>query len=138
MAKCVFCEILSGRVPGSIVWQDDDVAVLVDLRQPHDGHILIVPKLHVETIYDLDDQTGAVLMRTVTRMARALRQAYGPEGLNMWQSNGEAGGQEVPHVHIHLMPREKGDRLLKVYPSIPRTPSRDILEAIAEKIRHAL
>src|SRR5690606_12504347 len=97
MAACVFCQILAGHAPASVVWEDAHVVALMGLRQAVRGHVLVIPRLHAETLYDLDEDAAAHLMRVAHRIALALRGTLDRDGLNLWQSNGEAGGQEVPH-----------------------------------------
>lgn len=134
---CVFCDIVAGRMSASIVHQDQSTIVLVDLRQPTAGHLLVIPKLHVEMIYDLPSDTAASLMRMVVLTAQAMREALQPAGLSMWQSNGLAAGQEVPHVHIHLLTRASDDGLLRIYPAKPPRPERKVLDQLALLIKAA-
>ena len=65
--------------------------------------MLVIPRQHAETLYDLDADSAAQVMRVAQRIALALRDTLAPDGLNLWQSNGEAGGQEVPHFHLHIL-----------------------------------
>jgi histidine triad (HIT) family protein len=132
---CVFCEIIASRVGASVAHEDDATLVFADLRQPSAGHLLVVPKRHVEQVYDLDPETAARLMQMVVLTARAMRQALQPEGLSIWQSNGGAAGQEVPHVHVHLLARSAGDGLLRVYPERPPYPDRNALDQLAAAIK---
>lgn len=76
----------------------------------------MIPRLHIETVFDLDETTGEAVMRAAVRLARAIRAAFAPEGLSLWQSNGPAAFQEVPHFHLHVLPRWEGDGLLRIYP----------------------
>lgn len=132
---CVFCDIMAGRETASIVYEDEATVVLVDLRQPSAGHLLVIPRPHVETIYDLPPETAASLMRVVVLTARAMRETLRPAGLSMWQSNGLAAGQEVPHVHIHLLTRAPDDGLLRIYPAKPPRPERAALDQLALRIK---
>ncbi|BAV99572.1 HIT domain-containing protein [Lysobacter enzymogenes] len=132
---CVFCRMLAGAAPASFVHRDQHVAAFVDLRQAVDGHVLIVPNRHVETLYELDEDTAGRLMALAVRVARALAADGAPPGLNLWQSNGHAGGQEVPHVHLHVQPRRVGDGLMRVYPNgVPAPSPRETLDALAARI----
>ncbi|MET4729210.1 histidine triad (HIT) family protein [Lysobacter enzymogenes] len=132
---CVFCRMLAGAAPASFVHRDEHVAAFVDLRQAVDGHVLIVPNRHVETLYELDEDTAGRLMALAVRVARALAVDGAPPGLNLWQSNGHAGGQEVPHVHLHVQPRRVGDGLMRVYPNgVPAPSPRETLDALAARI----
>ncbi|MDR7194666.1 HIT family protein [Luteimonas terrae] len=136
---CAFCAILAGKLPASLVHQDDQVVAFMDLRQAVPGHVLVVPRQHVETLFDLDEDTAAQLMRVAVRIARATGRAFAPDGLNLWQSNREAGGQEVPHVHLHVQPRMSGDGLMRIYPAAPPAPAaRAVLDGLAMTLRAAL
>jgi histidine triad (HIT) family protein len=132
---CVFCTIISGQVESSQVYEDDATLVFTDLRQLTSGHLLVVPKRHVEMIYDLVPDDAARLMQTVVLTARAMRRTLRPEGLTVWQSNGEAAHQEVPHVHIHLLVRQPDDGLLRVYPTSPSYPDRAALDRLAATVK---
>jgi histidine triad (HIT) family protein len=112
---CVFCDWAISGSP-SLVYSDENTFVGVDPRQPHQGHVLVMPQRHVPTVYDLDDATAAALMQTTVRVANAVRAALAPDGLSLWQSNGRGAFQEVDHVHMHVMPRWSGDELLRIYP----------------------
>ncbi len=131
---CVFCRLTSTDA-GSVVFEDDDTYAAVDPRQPHDGHVLVIPRRHVPTVYDLDEATGAAIMRTTVRVARAVRAALAPEGLSLWQSNGPAAFQEIPHLHVHVMPRWTGDGLLRIYPRRLDEVDRDARATLAGRIR---
>ena len=138
---CFICRIVAGEAPASIVLDEENTLAFVDIRQPNEGHILVVPRVHIETIDLLERPIASDLAWSTVRMARAVRRAYRPPGMNVWESNGEAGGQEVPHVHFHVLPRHHGDGLLRVYPDAhPRTfgPADPTLEAIAERVRRAM
>lgn len=137
---CAFCAILAGTLPASLVHEDDRVIAFMDLRQAVPGHVLVVPRRHVDTLFDLDEDTAAHLMRIAVRIARAAEAVFAPDGLNLWQSNRAAGGQEVPHVHLHVQPRMSGDGLLRIYPE-PKPPAptgRDALDVWAGHLRKAL
>ena len=135
MYACAFCGIVAGSVEASIVYEDDATLAFMDLRQPNGGHVLVIPKQHVETIYDLLPDVGARLMQTVVRTARAIRRSVQPDGLSIWQSNGEAAGQEVPHLHVHVFARQPRDGFLRVYPERPARPDRAVLDQLAAQIR---
>ena len=135
---CVFCAIVAGEAPASVVWEDALAMAFMDLRQENPGHVLVIPRTHIADILDLDDCTGAALMGGTTRVARAVDRALAPDGINVWQSTGEAAGQEVFHLHLHVMPRRFGDRLFRPYPELPPTTPRNTLEALAAEVRDRL
>lgn len=108
------------------------------MRQPSEGHTLVIPKRHIRNLYELDDDTAGHLMRTVVRVSRAVRDAFACEGMSHWISTDPAGGQEVHHLHIHIMPRRPGDGLLRKYSTPPATPPQDDRERQAVAIRAAI
>ncbi|HET6396820.1 MAG TPA: HIT family protein [Pseudoxanthomonas sp.] len=137
--RCPFCAILGGEAPASLVCEDAHAVAFMDLRQAVPGHVLVVPRRHVETIFELDGDTAAALMRMAVRVAQAAERAFAPAGLNLWQSNREAGGQEVPHLHLHVQPRRVGDGLLRVYPgAVPAPAARRDLDGLAVELRARL
>ena len=113
---CVFCRIMRGELDAAIVYKDESTMAFLDLRQSNEGHVLVVPRRHFEQIYDLDDDSACALAGTVCKVARAVRRVYSSDGLSIWQSNGPAAYQEVPHVHWHIFPRYTDDGHLVVYP----------------------
>ncbi len=136
--ECVFCRILRGDLPASRVCEDEHAAAFVDIRQFNPGHVLVVPRRHLADVRELDGPTGAALMAMIVRVTRAVGEAFPNEGLSLWHSIGEAGFQEVPHLHVHVHPRRVGDELFRLYPTSPVTPDRPGLEQIADAIRARL
>ena len=139
-SACVFCQIVSGEAPASIVHQDDECCVFMDTSPINPGHILIVPRLHATYLRDLDEELGAGMFKLALRISGALRRCgVKADGLNMYLADGEAGGQEVFHVHLHLFPRFEGDGFgLRFGPAYDRKPQRAELDQVAALIRAAL
>lgn len=136
---CLFCEIVAGRLPASVVAQSPRALAFLDLRQAVEGHVLVVPRDHVETIFDIEPALAGEVMELGVRVARALKAAFGAPGLTLWQSNGTAAGQEVPHVHLHVQPRRGADGLMRIYlDGVPAPASREALERMAVRIRTCL
>jgi histidine triad (HIT) family protein len=107
---CVFCEIVAGREPGSFAYEDERVVAFMDLAAANPGHLLVVPRAHAESLADLEDAVGAHLFLVAKRMAAALRASgLRCEAVNLFVADGEAAGQEVFHVHVHVLPRWDGD-----------------------------
>ena len=119
---CIFCDIIEGRAPAEAVFEDDDTLAFMDINPANPGHTLVIPRRHVRNVYDLDDETAAAVMRTSVRVANAVRAALQPDGMNLVQSNERAGGQEIFHFHVHIIPRWYGDGLrLARPPEVRRT-----------------
>ncbi len=140
MESCIFCEILRGGIEASVVFQDEKVTALMDIQPINPGHLLIIPNKHATHLTELDEEIGAHLFRTGMRVAKALHSSgIRCEGVNFLLADGEAAGQEVLHVHLHVYPRFKGDGFgLRFGPEYNLKPSRASLDAIAEKIKASL
>ncbi|GAB3787619.1 HIT family protein [Dyella agri] len=135
-AACPFCAIAAGEAPAAIVADDGVVLAFLDLRQAVPGHVLVAPHRHAPDLYALAPDEAAGAMGMAQRVALALRAELDPAGLNLWQSNGRAAGQEVFHFHLHVQPRRVGDGLLRVYPDgAPRSATTGELDAMAEALR---
>ncbi|WP_109125415.1 HIT family protein [Dyella sp. C11] len=136
---CPFCDIVAGRLAASVVAETERVLAFLDLRQAVPGHVLVIPKAHVEDIHAITPALAGEVMQLGVRVAHALREALHPPGINLWQSNGAAAGQEVPHFHLHVQPRRVADGLMRVYPhGVPVPSSRDALDELAARIRPCL
>ena len=110
--KCVFCAIASGALsPQVLAYRDDWTAVFPSLHQQprNQGHMLVVPTRHIAHIYDVDGDVAAGLMRTLAGAARAVKRAFVADGVTIRQNNEPHGGQDVFHVHFHVIPRFAGD-----------------------------
>jgi histidine triad (HIT) family protein len=140
MSDCVFCNIVSGDLPSSIVYRDEHCTAFMDIRPVNPGHVLIVPNRHATYLADLDEEIGAHMFRVAQRIARALRRSgIRCEGVNLFLADGEAAMQEVFHVHLHVFPRYPGDGFgLRFGPHYSERPARAELDALAEKVRAAL
>jgi len=136
MPDCVFCGIVAGKVPASVVHEDVDTIAFMDIGSVNPGHVLVASKKHVENVFALDEATGAAMGRALVRVARAIGEAFSPEGLSQYQANGKLAGQTVFHYHVHLVPRRRDDGMKIDWPA--RNPARDTLEADAAAIRKAL
>ena len=136
--QCVFCEVLAGRAPGDIVYEDELTAAFIDPRQHNPGHVLVVPRVHISDIRHLDPQTGAGLMEALIKIARAVDQAFPSQGMSLWHSVGLAAFQEVPHMHMHVHPRKLGDGMLRVYPGVPVDAEPRLRTSYAERLRQVL
>ncbi len=136
--SCIFCQIISQKEEASCVYGDKYTLAFMGLRQGNPGHVLVIPRRHVEMIYDLDDELASHVSRAVVKVAQAVRSTLKPSGLNIWQSNGEVAGQEIFHVHFHIFPRCPDDGYFNVYRDIPKPESRSNLEALAEKLRNSI
>jgi histidine triad (HIT) family protein len=132
---CVFCGIVRGSEPASIICEDEQALAFVDLRQFHPGHVLVIPRQHVHDVRELDPITGGAVMAMISRIARAVSRAFPSQGMSVWHSIGEAAFQEVPHLHFHVHPRHLDDGMLRIYPNGPATPGKNILDSYAAEVQ---
>lgn len=107
--NCIFCKILAGEIPSTAVYEDDDFKVILDVNPAARGHVIILPKNHAANIYELPDEDASKIMVVAKKIATAIEKAYHCDGVNILQNNGEAAGQTVFHLHVHVIPRFKGD-----------------------------
>lgn len=137
MAHCIFCEILAGRAEGSFVYRDEVCAAFMDIHQPNDGKVLVVPNQHVASLADLPPAVGGHMFQVAQRIAAALRRSELPcDGINFFLADGRAAGQEVFHVHLHVLPRVAGDGIaLRFGPGHARFPPRAELDHLAAEIQ---
>jgi histidine triad (HIT) family protein len=133
MSDCVFCKIMAKQIPATIVHEDAETLAFMDIGQVNPGHVLVALKAHRENIYALDDTQAAAVFRTVARVARAVRAAFSPPGMSLYQANGAPAGQTVLHFHVHVLPRHEGDGMQLTWPV--KNPPRERLEDYAAKIR---
>lgn len=107
--NCIFCKILAGEIPSTAVYEDDDFKAILDVNPAARGHVIILPKNHAANIYELPDEDASKIMMVAKKIATAIEKAYHCDGVNILQNNGEAAGQTVFHLHVHVIPRFKGD-----------------------------
>lgn len=140
MRRCVFCEILAGRSPSSVVFEDDVCCALMDIQPVNPGHVLVIPNRHAASLAELDPESGAHMFKVAQRVARALRESgLRCEGVNLFLADGEAAGQDVFHVHLHVFPRYRGDGFrFRFGPAYGNRPPRAELDVVADMIRDAL
>lgn len=137
MKDCVFCKIVSGDIPSYKVYEDDHVLAFLDLTQGTKGHTLVIPKHHVKNIYELDQSTATQVFTAVPKVAKALKDAFKPIGLNVVQNN-DKPLQSVFHFHVHLLPRYENDgmvlRTLNLQDDLEQEDYQNIQDAIKQAL----
>ena len=136
MEECIFCKIVKGEAPASIVYEDDMTLAFMDLGHVNPGHTIVAVKPHIENIYGVDDTLASAVFRTATRIAQALKTTLEPEGMTLLQANEVAGWQTVFHFHIHVLPRHQNDGAAITWPV--KHPPREELERYAVQVKAAL
>ncbi len=137
---CVFCKITRKEAPANVVYEDEQVMAFLSHRPVNEGHTLIVPKKHYENIYEIPEEEAAYLFKIAKRMAHAVRDAMGAEGIRVVQNNGEAAGQVVFHLHVHVIPMRPYNEYSHdgAFRDRTRQRSPEALESDAEKIKGKL
>lgn len=102
---CLFCSIIDGKSPAATVYEDEHVYAFLDISQVTEGHTLVVPKAHVQDIYEMPEEVASNLFSPVPKIASAIKKAYKASGINILNNNEIAAGQSVFHIHLHLLPR---------------------------------
>jgi histidine triad (HIT) family protein len=134
--ECIFCAIAEGRAPGDLVIDEPDVVAFLDTRPVFKGHVLVIPRRHVVTLPELDEPLLLAVMRAVQRCATAAVDALGAQG--SWVAQNNVVSQAVPHVHVHVVPRTKGDGLRGFFWPRTKYDSEDEARAYADRLRAAL
>lgn len=137
MTECEFCEIVRADEPARIVMRSAQVVAFFPLEPATLGHTLLIPTTHVPDIWALDEVVASSLAVATLNVARAIRAAMSPDGLNIIQSNGEAATQTVPHLHVHVVPRWFDDAIGDIWPENSHWSSQQKDEA-QQSIRDAL
>lgn len=133
----IFAKIIRGELPSARVWEDDDILAFMDVFPQSEGHVLVIDKVSTaRNILEIEPERLARLAVAVQRTARAVERALKPEGLKIMQFNGDAGGQTVFHLHVHVVPRW-ADRPLKGHGHAPMAEAAT-LNALAQRIAAAL
>jgi histidine triad (HIT) family protein len=136
--SCIFCKIIQGELPSSIVHEDEHVIAFLDINPINPGHVLIVPKQHYASLKEVPTETAMQLFKVVLDVEKAVWIADGVrcEGTNLLQNNGKSAWQDVFHVHFHVIPRYKGDNFkIKIE---AEKPSREELDTMATHIRNSI
>jgi histidine triad (HIT) family protein len=136
MKACIFCQIVAGEAHGHFVYKDQYCTAFLDIGGFNLGHTLVVPNHHVARLADLTPEAGAHVIATALRIAHALRLSDpSSEGFNLFMSDGECAGQEVAHIHLHVLPRFSGDGINVGLGRESLAPAPAALTAAAQEIR---
>ena len=109
--SCLFCKIIAGTIPASIVHSDDNAIVILDIAPFEHGHLLVIPRHHATTLPELPEADALHVMRLIRHFGAHLMKTLPCDGFNVLQNNGACASQTIPHVHFHLVPRHNGKPL---------------------------
>ena len=137
--SCIFCRIIGGEEMVSVVYEDDRAIAFLDVQPVSQGHTLVVSKEHYETLFDVPEDLLTHCMAVAKRIAPGLRRAVGAQAINVFSANGKAGGQDVPHFHMHLIPIREGEPFALQLPlEDAPVPQREELDMTAALIGRAI
>ena len=136
MEDCIFCKIANGTIGSNTVYEDEDFRAIMDIAPAALGHVIILPKAHAANVFEIDEELYGKGMKLAKKLAAAVKQATGCEGINVLQNNGTAAGQTVFHLHIHIVPRYDEDTVNVKWK--PMSPAAEELAAMCEKIRNEI
>ncbi|MEW5897325.1 MAG: HIT family protein [Nanoarchaeota archaeon] len=134
MNSCIFCKIGKGEIPCHKAYEDKTALAFLDIHPHAQGHIVIIPKKHAETVFELDEDTYKKLMLAVTKVMKLISERLKPDGFNVGWNHNTAGGQVVPHLHIHVMPRYNGDGGGSMH-SVVKNPGSKSVEEVAKLLK---
>ena len=135
--SCIFCRIIRGEIPSYKIYEDERTLAFLDINPSAPGHTLIVPKAHVTRVEDLSEEDAQALFNTLHRLVGGIQDAMEVPSSTIGINNGQESGQEVPHVHIHVIPRTRGDqgRIIQGLVQALNRPSAEEMLRITERIR---
>ncbi len=129
---CIFCRIVNGEIPSHTLYEDERFRVILDLGPAARGHALIIPKKHMDNLFEISDEVACEILSLAKRMAGRMMEKLHCAGINLLQNNGSAAGQTVNHFHIHIIPRYENDGILIDWND--GEPSGEELEAVRRQI----
>ena len=134
---CIFCKIIAGEIPTVKVWEDENVFVFLDIHPLRKWHCLIVPKIHYQDVFDIDEQVLQKIISIAKYIAKKMKKSLGATGVNLINASGKGAEQSVFHFHLHLVPRYENDWLKMNDWWETKVQNIDMteLQIIAEKIR---
>jgi histidine triad (HIT) family protein len=137
--QCTFCDLIRGSAEVSICHEDAESIAFMDVQPVNSGHVLVVPKVHYESLLDVPAELGLHLFRVTMKLAGAVRRVTKCEDMNIVVNSGAAAGQDEPHYHVHIIPRRDGDGFDIPLPfNGSQMPDRTVLDAVAARIISAL
>jgi len=129
--NCLFCGIVAGEIPSAKIYEDDKAIAILDISPTAPGHALVIPKEHTRNLSEAPIEILASLLPVVQKVANGVTQALGADGFNLIVNNGEAAGQIIHHLHLHIIPRKDGDGLMHL-------PGKSYAEGEIEKLAEAI
>jgi histidine triad (HIT) family protein len=130
---CIFCKIVAGEIPAQIVDEDEHTLAFMDIAPATRGHALVIPKVHANDLWEIDEEQFAAVARSAHRLAQKVKQRLDPDGVNLINSCRPEAWQTVFHLHVHVIPRYSGDPLK--LPWVPAAGNLTEIAAVADQLR---
>lgn len=134
--SCIFCKIVAKQAPSSILYEDATVLAFLDIRPLNMGHTLVIPRAHYVDIFDIPAKELSAVHLVAKQLSFAVKKATGADGISIIQQSGKAAGQDVFHLHVHVVPRFEGQKLPSFHDL--KVVERSVLEEMAARIRQQL
>ncbi|MDP2908643.1 MAG: HIT family protein [Nanoarchaeota archaeon] len=131
--QCPFCLIAAGKVPAKAVYEDDMLKAVLDINPANKGHIILFPKKHYQFSFAMPDNEIARIFQVANKLSKAAFEAVGAQGTNIFLANGQAAGQNAPHVLVHIIPRFENDKVGLAWQ--PKKIEEKDMEEIAQKLK---
>ena len=133
--NCIFCKLANGQIPTNSIYEDDDFKVILDASPASKGHAIILPKTHAANLFELPDEYCEKIFSIAKKCGNAIVKTFNYDGLNVLQNNGEAAGQTVFHLHVHLIPRNNDDNIHIKWVQKDSAQINETPEIVAAKIK---
>ncbi|MFH0890405.1 MAG: HIT family protein [Candidatus Liptonbacteria bacterium] len=134
MENCIFCRLVAKEIPCVSIYETAQALAFLDIHPRAVGHTMVIPKVHAATLTDLSESEITPLFSVVKKVAQKIQTALRPDGMTIGINQGEASGQTIPHLHVHIIPRFKDDGGGSIH-SVVDNPPREELNVIAEKLK---
>jgi histidine triad (HIT) family protein len=139
VTDCIFCSIIAGQLPSSVVYRDAQTLAFMDINQQVSGHVLVIPLRHCADIFEISSEECAAVMETTRIVSPAVKRALNADGIQLWQANGRAAMQDVFHFHMHIFARNDNDDIRRLgLMNAAKFPPRTELDALAAQIARAI
>lgn len=129
---CVFCKIINHEIPSKVVYEDNDVLAILDVNPLTKGHTVIMPKKHVTSLLEADEETASKVMNVVGKLSKQITTNLNADGCNILSNCKEAAGQSVDHMHVHIIPRYNGDNTIELHSTTETINLDEVLETIIQ------
>jgi len=134
MSNCIFCKIVAGILPSYKVYEDEDVLAFLDIAPVNHGHVLVIPKKHFANMEEIPEDILMKVLRVVKKIGLSLKRGLKYKGYNIVESNDPVAGQEVAHIHFHIIPRLNKNEFSWPHKSYKEGEAQEVVEKIKNNI----